>query len=369
MIAAVLLAACLVGGEALPRYAVFWNVGETKDPPMPVEPFGILPRNYTEVGGGCSTPGCSSWSQGVWPVITSDGKVVNGGVPQAGNLTLHLETLRRDVVRWIPDPEWDGNAVFDFESWTTVWDYNSDSGNWHSRRYQDHSIALVREQHPTWNESQVLEAAKTAFESAATEWFVESLKTGRALRPKARWGFYGLPLNLANPCDTHMRCGYDDPLVGAKYRAYSDQQKPIWEASTALFPSIYLPSPPLPHTHAVSYVSNTVREALRCAGGRPVFPYVWLKYHSGKQLLNKTDLNTTFVVPQSMGVPGVVIWGSGSPGGDFWDFFNTTAGPFIRGVVQGAEECSRTRCSGHGRCTATACVCDVGYTGPSCTDS
>ena len=45
---------------------------------------------------------------------------VNGGVPQAANLSAHLAELRRTVPLFIPDPEWDGMAVFDFEKWTSI---------------------------------------------------------------------------------------------------------------------------------------------------------------------------------------------------------------------------------------------------------
>ena len=48
--------------------------------------YNILDRNYTQVGNGCSTPNCTSWTQGVWPLITSDWVITNGGVPQNGNL-------------------------------------------------------------------------------------------------------------------------------------------------------------------------------------------------------------------------------------------------------------------------------------------
>ena len=79
---------------------------------------------------------------------------------------------------------------------------------------------------------------------------------------QARWGFYGLPLNFDKPCVgsgkvsqsdytllsmielssvcctvQDMECGYNSPL-GSLYRKYSDQQMPIWEASTALYPRL-----------------------------------------------------------------------------------------------------------------------------------
>lgn len=80
-------------------------------------------------------------------------------------------------------------------------------------RYQDASIAIVKADHPTWNETAVVEEAKRQFETAALQWFVESLQTCVALRPKAMWGYYGIPLGYDMPCaapgsQTDPKCGY-----------------------------------------------------------------------------------------------------------------------------------------------------------------
>lgn len=37
---------------------------------------------------------------------------VNGGVPQRANLTLHRQLLQAQVVKWLPDADYSGNAVF-----------------------------------------------------------------------------------------------------------------------------------------------------------------------------------------------------------------------------------------------------------------
>ena len=47
------------------------------------------------------------------PQIWADGRIANGGVPQAANLSRHLERLREGIAKWIPDPEWAGNAMYD----------------------------------------------------------------------------------------------------------------------------------------------------------------------------------------------------------------------------------------------------------------
>ena len=36
-----------------------------------------------------------------------------------------------------------------------------------------------------------------------------------------------------------MKCGYDHPTAGPALRALADKQRPVQEASTALFPALY----------------------------------------------------------------------------------------------------------------------------------
>ena len=165
-------------------YAYYWNVGEADPPSLNPEKFFIFSANYTQTGNGCSTPRCVPWSQGLFPTITDSGHPVNGGVPQNANLTAHVEELEKTVAHWIPDPNWEGNAVLDFESWTTVWELNNDSGNWHSIRYQNYSIFLEKQKHPTWSKEQIEAEAKKSFEASASKFFVETLNTCRKMRPK-----------------------------------------------------------------------------------------------------------------------------------------------------------------------------------------
>ena len=90
-----------------------------------------------------------------------------------------------------------------------------------------------------------------------------------------------------------MKCGYDS-ILGDLYRKFSNQQKPIWEASTALYPryklfkqyyieikevlffsSIYFP-PFRSSEENAAYISSVVNETIRCADGKiPVYPFHW----------------------------------------------------------------------------------------------
>ena len=160
------------------------------------EHFGVENCTRVQCGPACTNPPlCQDWQMGLFPSLKA-GVPVNGGVPQAANLSAHLAELRATVVHFVPDPDWDGLAVFDFEEWTNIWELMVDGGTpggWHSIAYQNYSIELERRAHPRWSEGALVAAAKANFETAATEFLVETLRTCSALRPKAKWGFYGYP--------------------------------------------------------------------------------------------------------------------------------------------------------------------------------
>ena len=180
-------------------YKIYWNVAEENPPTLNLSKFMIFTANYTQTGSGCSNSQCIPWSQGLFPTISDTGEIVNGGVPQNANLSAHLERLEQGVTGWIPDPDWDGNAVLDFEAWTTVWDLNYGSGDWHSFRYVNYSLYLEKLKHPDWDELQILIEAKKKFESSATNFFVETLNTVKKMRPKVR----NIVLRCAWHCLSH----------------------------------------------------------------------------------------------------------------------------------------------------------------------
>ena len=177
---------------------------------------------------------CTEWSQGLFPQLgdcagqnsSNVGNctgVVNGGVPQKADLAAHGAAIMEQLPSWIPEPEWAGNAVLDFEAWNPIWRLNAEQNGGKHNRYQLYSIALVGAAHPEWSAEQKEAVARAEFEPAAMAFMVETLRICRELRPNARFGFYGMPLGLgANP----------------EYDRYAQQLLPIWQNSGAMYPSI-----------------------------------------------------------------------------------------------------------------------------------
>jgi len=333
----------------------FWNVAESESPPLDVSAYGFRNRSRTQVGNSCSTPGCKSWTQGLFPTIDNKGSLKNGGVPQSANLSAHLAEIEATLPLWIPDRNWDGNAVLDFEAWTTVWEQNVGSGDWHSKRYQDESLRLIKVQHPDWTTSMIESAAKEAFESSAKEWFVQTLLLCRKIRPRAKWGFYGLPENWSSKCTagnvTTAGCGYDGKNSSEIRAQAENTQLDIWKASSALFPSIYLPDNFRGNPHAtVAYIKSTVGEAMRCAakaaahGGEtvpiPVFPYAWDHYHAGLDRLPEDEIVSCIQTSHDEGAAGVVWWGGSKQeeNASYWKWFSSVEGPAVKAWCD-ANEC------------------------------
>lgn len=260
-----------------------------------------------------------------------------------------------------------------------MWEQNIGSDSWHSKRYQDASIAIVKAQHPTWNSTAVQAEAKKQFETAALQWMVTTLNTVTALRPKARWGYYGIPQGYAEPCaapssQTAPLCGYRCPILGDVWRAQNDRMQPLFDASTAMFPSIYLPPQRSPDYTArnLDYVQGTIQEAQRLAKkGQPTLPFAWAMYHDQSSLLLPDDLNAELAGPALLGLEGVVLWGDPPAFKDaaaYDKYLDATLGPMALKVHNDACACATAHCSGHGRCVnnTSPCVCDAGYTGATC---
>lgn len=367
-------------------YTLYWNVGGGNFTHMDVSAWGFAPGNSTQTGGACSQANCSAWSGGLWPSIGPSGEISNGGVPQAGNLTAHLEYISTHIDAWLPDPLWSGNAVFDFENWTPIWEENTSSDWYHSEQYQNLSMAVVAATHPTWNESQISSQAKLEFEAAALAYFVDSLELCTSLRPHAAWGFYGFPDNPYGPCvsaGVNPQCGYRNPLVGPLLRAINDQLSPIYAASTGVFPSIYMPAGTNSSFWAfmnADYVSGTTEEATRLVQTYhkgsplpPVRPFAWAFYHDAVATLLPEDLVSELQNPLAAGADGVILWGAPDAfnhAATFLTYLSTTLGPLALNITTTQCECAQSECSGHGACVGNAsapkCRCYPGYSGTTC---
>lgn len=134
------------------------------------------------------------YDPGKFPALlenSSSGALVqrNGGVPQQGNLNEHLQVFRKHINELVPDANNNGLAIIDFESWRPV--YRQNFGT--LQPYRDLSEQIERKHHPLMPDKRIEAEATRNFEKAGRTFMENSIDLARKMRPRAKWGYYGLP--------------------------------------------------------------------------------------------------------------------------------------------------------------------------------
>ncbi len=75
----------------------------------------------------------------------------NGGIPQEGDLQEHLNQYIFHVDELIPNKDFDGLAVIDFESWRPIFRQNFGL----LQPYKDISYQDERDNHPFWSKDRI----------------------------------------------------------------------------------------------------------------------------------------------------------------------------------------------------------------------
>ncbi|PSN45106.1 hypothetical protein C0J52_05085 [Blattella germanica] len=230
----------------------------------------------------------------------------NGGVPQLGNLTLHLIKLRKEVDELVPDKNFNGLGVIDFEAWRPVW-----RQNWASLLpYREFSRYVEEQEHPWASKKEIEELATKRFETAAQSFMLSTLEMVKQMRPHGQWGYYTFPYCF-NFTPKNMR-----PNCPEEVQHENDAIQWLFDASTALYPSLYLSKHRMTEEQHVQFMAGRLEEAKRVANKvprllkPPVHAYVWYKYHDSDEFLTELDFTNSLRVTRQTGGTGVVIWGS-----------------------------------------------------------
>lgn len=192
---------------------------------------------------------------GLYPYTEpSTGRQFNGGIPQKGNLTVSLTIANNDVIQDIPEFT-PGLAVIDWEEWRPLW-----ARNWATKDiYRRLSIQYAMENNPLLSPSEATSVARQQFENAARAYMEKTMQTGINLRPNYLWGFYLFPdcynYGWSNP-------GYTGECPAIE-KVRNNELLWLWESSTALFPSAYLPLSLREQPKAALFVRGIVKEAVR----------------------------------------------------------------------------------------------------------
>ncbi|KAJ7998432.1 hypothetical protein DPEC_G00204870 [Dallia pectoralis] len=282
-------------------------------------------------------------------------QAVNGGVPQNASLLEHLRTATENLRTYIPDRDFQGLSVVDWESWRPVWDRNWDSMN----VYWEGSRALVKVKHPDWSPAQVEVVARQEFQVAARDFMEGTLLLGKYERPRGMWGFYGFPCCYNHYKNTTGNYTGECPRIESKR---NDALFWLWNASSAFFPDIYLDVRMRGLGDIIRrYTHYRVMEAVRVGAQvsptpPPVYPYARAVYTYSLEFLSEMTLVYTIGESAALGSAGIVLWGDQTYSKSkinceaVKNYLDGTLGPYLVNVTAAATLCSQTLCSAHGRC-------------------
>ncbi|KAM8972076.1 hyaluronidase-1-like [Pelodytes ibericus] len=293
---------------------------------------------------------------GYYPHITDEGHPVNGGVPQNEDLQKHLRKAEQDINKRIPDEDFQGLGVIDWENWRPLWDRN-----WGSKTvYKNLSIELVRNSHPDWSDEKLRDKAKEEFQTAGEAFMTETIRLAQNMRPKGLWGYYLFP-----DCYNHDYKKYPDSYTGRCPEIElkrNDYLQWMWEKSTVLYPSIYLDYTLKSSPNALKFVHHRVKEATRVASmtsknyNLPIFVYARAFYTSTLLRLTQSDLIHTIGESAALGAAGVVLWGEMLYASTkesciaVKKYIDGPLGHYIVNVTSAAQICSKVLCKRNGRC-------------------
>ncbi|XP_068129737.1 hyaluronidase-1-like [Hyperolius riggenbachi] len=293
---------------------------------------------------------------GYYPYVTDDGESVNGGVPQNQSLKRHLLKATDDIMRLIPNKDFQGLGVIDWENWRPQWDRN-----WASKAiYRDKSVELVKKLHPDWPIDLLKKKGKEEFDGGAKSFMTETVLMTQQVRPNGLWGYYLFP-----DCYNYDYKQHPDKYTGKCPDVEikrNDYIQWMWKYSTALFPSIYLEDVLQSTQNAKKYVHHRLKEATRVAAMSsrtyelPIYAYARPFYSFTLLPLSQVDLLHTIGESAALGAAGVVLWGgseySSTPGNCnvVKKYIDGPFGHYIVNVTSAAKLCSKVLCRKNGRC-------------------
>ncbi|XP_022198429.2 hyaluronidase [Nilaparvata lugens] len=223
-------------------------------------------------------------NQGLFPNYPPVGEEINGGLPQTGNLTLHLEKFKNDVEghKW---QNYTGIISVILSYWHHNWDLNDAA-------YQEKSINLSAKINGQLNDlsmtEQIKQKAQEMFESAAKNFLLNTLKEGKALIPDAKWGLAGTPV-----CTNCASCTSDNS--GSDW---------LFTTSEVAFIEVNLHNGGKIEKIAKCIESNS---KIKSKHKIKVFLTTKLTYHESGDLIDENDLSKIFSQTKNLGYDGIII--------------------------------------------------------------
>ncbi|XP_046814697.1 hyaluronidase A [Vespa crabro] len=227
----------------------------------------------------------------------------NEGVPQKGNITVHLQQFTKELDEIYPKKISGGIGVINFNKWRPIFRRNVNN----LKIIKEVSIDLVRKEHPKWDKSMIETEASNRFEKSARIFMEKTLKLAKNIRDKNKWGYHGYPY-----CPT---ASTGNPSFDCDALAMNENDKLSWlfKYQDVLLPSVYVKHVLKPE-EKIGLVRGNVKEAVRISKKFEHLPkvlsYWWYAYEDKMDtFLTETDVKNTFQEILINGGDGIIIWG------------------------------------------------------------
>jgi hypothetical protein len=247
--------------------------------------------------------------------------------------TVHLNRVRADVARAIPDINWNGYAVIDYETWSPYWTLHENTPSslaWDARDrdfiddwkdyIREFRSDLLEGLSPTEQEG----VFRDTWLAATREFYIRTLEAAREIRPQAKWGYYGLP---ENRYFVFVSDYAQYPVLREQLPATNDFELGwMRDHVDALYPSFYtfyhsVPNPrrgypeDRPEDNTLWW-QRGMAEFRRFAPDKPILPFTWYRRHGGEatqgggaEFLNQFNTENNLRRPHEFGAAGVILWG------------------------------------------------------------
>ena len=144
--------------------------------------------------------------------------------------------------------------------------------------------------------------------TASMEKMIHIITTSRKVNPSGKYGYYGCV-----PLRDYWAPVKNDPELLKKWKEANDYLKPLADSLDVICPSVYAFFPD--RAAWVKYAKANIEEAKRIANGKPVYVYLWPKYHVSNEAHARKFIEGDFWKLQletvyNSGVAGVIIWDS-----------------------------------------------------------
>lgn len=230
-----------------------------------------------------------------------------------GFYAAHATKVTADLNESIPDKNFTGIILLDYEHWWPNWEWSS--------RVTPAWTNYIRTQRPDLLAGHMAQEEegiiRNAYLAEVRKYYEFTINLCRTLRPKARVTVYGLPLGSY----WIFNGGTQSGVNLARYREiHQVDLKWYFDLIDVVCPTIYqsypVKTPPGPGqfepTGPTNHVMGIVAEAVAAARGKPVMPFMQFRYHPssavGGQLMTQESLDICIRAPKLAGATGIVIW-------------------------------------------------------------